>query len=122
MTKPKEERRKKPRARGAPGLTVGVKSQAPSADIRDISLSGVRFAVDEPIEFMTRLIMTLVVPGADASSDETAGGVHCEGAVVRCEPMDSGENSRYEVAVFFTQLDETAKKAIEEYVQTHENT
>jgi hypothetical protein len=121
MGKPKEERRKQPRVKASVGLMIGVEPQSPSADIRDISLSGISFIVDSPIEFMTQLVMTLVLPAADASSggsDNPDGRVQCEGAVVRCDPAGA-DDDRYEVAVYFMHLNETAKAAIEKYVRAN---
>ena len=121
MAKPKEERRKLPRVKGTVGLLVGMESQSPTTDIRDISLSGISFITDSPIEFMTQLMMTLVLPTVDASSKGSKGAdsrVQCEGAAVRCEPVGVDGES-YEVAVFFMHLDETAKAAIEKYVRAN---
>jgi len=117
MAKPKNERRKQPRAKGTAGLMVGLKSQTPGTDIRNISLSGLCFTVEKPIEFMTQLIMTLIFPTEIASARESNGAVQCEGAVVRCEPLGSDTSNSYEVAVFFTHLEDGAKAAIEEYVK-----
>ena len=117
MAGPEKERRQQPRAKGTTGLMVGVESMTPSTDIKDISLSGVCFTVGEPLEFMTRLMMTLIFPSEVSPADEPGSAVQCEGAVVRCEPTESGEDDSYEVAVFFTHLEETAKVAIEEYVK-----
>lgn len=116
MTRPKKERRKQPRAKGTAGLVVSMESGTPSADIKDISLSGISFTVDSPIEFMTQLMMTLIFPTESTPSHGSDEGVRCEGAVVRCEPADA-DGDRYEVAVFFRHLDETAKTAIENYVR-----
>jgi hypothetical protein len=116
MAGPKKERRKEPRARGKVGLRVGVESMTPSADIKNISLSGICFTVGKPLEFMTKLMMTLIFPSDTSSAKASGGAIQCEGAVVRCEPVASGEDDSYEVAVFFTHLEEIAKAAIEEYV------
>ena len=118
MTKSRGERRKKPRAKGIAGLAVGLASQGRSADIIDISLSGLRFTTDEPIECMTQLVMTLVVPATNPSSGEKSTDVQCKGAVVRCEPSGPDEDCSFDVAVFFTSLDDAARETIEEYVQT----
>ena len=98
---------------------VGVESQKPTADIRDISLSGVCFTINESVEFMTRLMMTLIFPAGHGSPNESERIESCEGAVVRCEPADSDKDSLYEVAVFFTHLEESTKEAIERYVSLH---
>jgi hypothetical protein len=62
-------------------------------------------------------MMTLIFPTENASAQGLRGAIQCEGAVVRCEPVDADMNSGYEVAVFFTHLENTAKAAIEEYVK-----
>ncbi len=120
MRKPIKERRKHPRARGA-DLTVGAEPQVPEVRVRDISLSGVSFEVNSPIEFMTRLVMTLVFPARAASVGHTAtpNSIQSEGVVVRCDPAQEDNGNQYEVAVFFTHLDNAAKEAIENYVRTH---
>ena len=121
MTRPAKERRKHLRAKGAEGLTVGVEPQAPGVPVRDISLSGVSFTLDAPVEFMTRLMMTLVFPSGRSPERQPSApaAVQCEGAVVRCDPVRDGREGCYDVAVFFTHLEDSAKEAIEEYVQTH---
>jgi hypothetical protein len=121
MAKSRKERRRHPRAKGAADLLLGVDSRTPGAPVKDLSLSGVNFIVDEPIEFMTRLMMTVVFPTRDASKGKSSApaDIQFEGAVVRCEPVKSGDDEKYEVAASFTHMDEAARSAIEEYVQTH---
>ncbi len=121
MARPKEEKRGQPRAKGAADLLVGVDSQTPGAYINNISLSGINFTVDTPIEFMTRLMMTLVFPDQNSSQGKAvpSRGILCEGVVVRCEPVSENDEERYEVAAFFIHLDEVTKDAIEIYIQTH---
>lgn len=121
MTKLTEERRRQPRAKGTSGLTVGLGPESATIQVKDLSLSGICFRTKKPIEFMTQLMMTLVFPAASASQSQAANPdtVRCEGAVVRCDHTSAKRENQYEIAVFFTHLDENAKRAIEEYVQTH---
>jgi hypothetical protein len=121
MAKPKVERRKQPRVRGAAGLRLGSAPHAAGLQVKDISLSGLSFRISRPIEFMTRLMMTLILPiqSDPAGQPETPTSVPCEGAVVRCEPVHGSDVDQYEVAVFFTHLDDTAREAVEEYVKAH---
>ena len=119
MTKPAKERRRKRRVTGVEGLAIGLDSQTSAAAIIDISLSGVRFLTQKPVEFMTKLMMTLIISGDGSAPKTSRTGVQCEGAVVRCEPIGRGEDGRYEVAAFFTHLDEEAEKTIGEYVHAH---
>lgn len=118
MAKPTEERRKQLRVGGTPDLTVSLKSSATAVQVRDISLSGISFRTNGPLEVMTQLMMTLVFPAKSIPTGQaTSKSIQCEGAVVRCDPLNKGNGNWYETAVFFTLLDDTAKKAIEEYVQ-----
>lgn len=121
MAEPKVERRKQPRARGADGLRLGAEPHAAGVQVKDISLSGLSFRASRPIEFMTRLMMTLMLPdySDQTGRPESPTSVQCEGAVVRCEPAHGGNGNQYEVAVFFTHLDDTVKEVVEQYVKTH---
>ena len=118
--KPTKERRAQPRAKGTPRFTIDLKSKGPAVQVRDISLSGISFKAAGPIEFMTRLKMTLEFPADQTLKKSTPpGSIQCEGAVVRCDPIGNGNKGAYEVAVFFTQLSDYAKKVIGEYVHAH---
>ncbi|UCD59151.1 MAG: PilZ domain-containing protein, partial [Candidatus Hydrogenedentota bacterium] len=66
-------------------------------------------------------MMTLVFPGQSDPADqpEPPTSIRCEGAVVRCDPVQGSPGNQYEVAVFFTHMDDAAREAIEEYVKTH---
>jgi hypothetical protein len=70
---------------------------------------------------MTKLSMTLVFPAEyDPKTKETSHtGIECEGAVVRCEPAEENTETLYDIAVFFTHLDEDAERMIAEYVDAH---
>ena len=115
------ERRGQPRVKGTTGFTVEFEPKTPAVEVKDISLSGIRFRTNRPIEDMTRLMMTLVFPDEPTSKGKEMApdGVQCEGAVVRCDAIGKGSKTLYEIAVFFTQLSDDAKRAIEDYVYTH---
>ena len=121
MKKPAKERRKQPRVTGTHGFTVDLRSGAPAIQVKDISLSGISFRTNSPLEFMTRLMMTLVFPAKELlTAQSNSVRIQCQGAVVRCDPMGKDEENSYEAAVFFTQLDEKARETIDEYVQKHQ--
>ncbi|MBI4831628.1 MAG: PilZ domain-containing protein [Candidatus Lindowbacteria bacterium] len=122
MTNGHSERRAKPRARGAEGLTVKAEPNLPAVQVKDISISGVSFRTRHPVEFMTRLMMTLVFPDhfAARGAAGTTAKTKCEGAVVRCVPLYEGNGGHYEVAVFFTSIDEVGREMLEKYVKAHQ--
>ncbi len=73
---------------------------------KNLSCNGVLCHVDKVIPEMTRIEMVLKLPD---------GNVLCRGTVVRVEKNFSGDNS-YDVAIFFDELPESAKKKIEDFV------
>jgi hypothetical protein len=121
MVEPKIERRRQPRAKGADGVSVGIDAHVTGVQVKDISLSGLCFRLEYPLELMTRLIMTLVFPQERPAGHPSgmSGGIQCEGTVVRCEPALDDYGKGYEVAIFFTKLDEAGRKAVEHYVSNH---
>ena len=122
MRKPRTERRQQPRVRGVAGLTVGAEPHVKGVSVRDISLAGLSFRANQPISYMTRLMMTLIFP-ADADSaghsKKDATRIRCEGAVVRCDPVSGSEGREHEIAVFFTHMDDASREAVEEYIKAH---
>jgi hypothetical protein len=100
------------------GLTVGAQPHLDGVQVKDISLSGISFRMERPIEFMTRLMMHMVFPNRSSPDGQSFmyGSIQCEGAVVRCAPVSDDNGNQYEIAVFFTHLEEAARKAIQDYV------
>jgi hypothetical protein len=119
VSQSRADRRRHPRAKGVAGLTVGAGSEVIGVQVKDISLNGLSFSINRPVEFMTRLEMTLAVPHLSDRDGRSRvpSKIQCEGAVVRCDPI-GGRGNRYEVAVFFTNMDDEAREAIGEYVRT----
>lgn len=85
----------------------------------NISSSGIYFRADHFIEPMTKLDMTLELPtrmDSQGLADKYAAA-RCEGIVVRVLPETEGADvEHYEVAVFFTQIDEDGMKNLSEHI------
>ncbi len=84
----------------------------------NISSSGVYFRSDKYLEPMTKLAMRLdvTVPGTDQESPDRAP-VSCEGIVVRIEPeFETAAADKYEVAVFFTQIEPEGMTNLERHI------
>lgn len=85
----------------------------------NISSSGVYFKADHFIEPMTKLDMQLELPvsqDADGVADRYATA-RCEGIVVRVLPEIEGPDvAYYEVAVFFTQIDEDGMQHLSDHI------
>jgi hypothetical protein len=82
----------------------------------NISTSGIYFRSDHFIEPMTKLGMSLQLP---LSGDNTAEipEAKCEGLVVRILPEFEADGiDSYEVAVFFTQIEEDGLDFLEQHI------
>ena len=91
---------------------------ADSAKVKSLNVSanGVYFSSTKYIPVLTKLDITLDLPHRDAG--ETAGGnVVCRGVVVRTEPEEeSAEQKEYQIACYFTSIDEADKETLESYI------
>lgn len=124
MTQQGVERRKSQRVDATLKLEVQVPvdggSQSASLETVNISSSGIYFKSDHFIEPMTKLEMMLELPiRLDEATDSVeVASVPCEGIVVRVTPEDvtAGCDS-YEVAVFFTGIDELGLQHLEEHIE-----
>ncbi len=107
------ERRHHPRVPGT-DLPFRLQGEYPApVRVRDISRSGVAFYAEEAIPVMTRVRFLLEIPG-DGSPRVTAG----EGVVVRCERL-APALEHYEVAIFFHDMEPTAREYLADYVREH---
>ena len=86
-----------------------------SAVVRDISLSGVRCITQEPLKPMALVALRLVLPSGRPGEDAW-DEVPCEGIVVRCHVLESGEESRYESAILFKDLGPRERETIATFV------
>lgn len=108
MTSPSRERRRAPRALADFSIQLNPKQGATPARVKDLSAIGLCCTTTARLNEMALVGIDLQLPG---ESKRHA----LQGAVVRCEPDESAKGS-YELAVFFTQIDEAAKKALGAFV------
>jgi len=82
----------------------------------NVSANGVYFSSDKFIPELTKLDITLDLPTA---KDEKARGdaVVCSGVVVRTEPPEEDASvGTYEIACYFTSIDEADQETLEAYI------
>jgi hypothetical protein len=122
MTSANDERRVHPRAsaelrvqlsgtgaRGADSITVST---------LNVSTGGVYVQVPRFIEPLTKLFLTMLVPGPTPSEEPIF--VDTEAIVVRTIPEQSSpEKDRSEIACAFLDLDDDHRDVINRYVLTH---
>ena len=108
MSRAQSERRSAPRASADLPLHVAGKGGPRPARLQNISQSGLCCHYDEPVAEMTVMEVDLVLP-----DDEPR---RVRGVVVRCEKEQEAKARGYEVAIYFTDLEATTRKAIRSYV------
>lgn len=108
MTNSPRERRRAPRAVADFPIQLNPAGQATPARLKDLSAIGLCCTTSAKMQEMSIVGIDLQLPG---ESKRHA----LQGAVVRCEPT-RGSKSSYELAVWFTQIDDAAKKALGAYV------
>ena len=122
------ERRRAPRILVEMPVTLAVgeitERVSVPAVVEDVSLSGVRCVTARAIGVMTQVGLTLVLP-ADPGGDTSLGSttIACRGAVVRSIEIGAnaeagGGDARYQTAIFFTNMAESDRVALQEFLQT----
>ncbi len=105
------DRRRAPRFQADLPVTLSGRDVDASARLKDISALGLCCQFPEAVPEMT-----LVQVRLDLAKEQD---FLAEGAVVRCEPIPGGKGDpRYEVAVFFTNIDKDSRKCLDAYLGT----
>ena len=116
------EKRKYPRIKDE-----GVSLKVESGDINiitktlDLSASGVYCKVEKEIPLLSRIRITLVIPGSakNSSSRQKNLTIATEGVVVREHPVIvDGKFMHYDVAIFFDQISQRDKQHILDYTSS----
>lgn len=82
----------------------------------NVSANGVYFSSNVYIPVLTRLDITLDLPPADKTA-RTGETVVCSGVVVRTEPEEETPGTDdYQIACYFTSIDESDKETLESYI------
>ncbi len=124
MSDATHERRKGQRVDASLKLEVAIprpdgSAQPVTLETLNISSSGVYFKADHFIEPMTKLDMQIELPvalDAEGVPDKYATA-NCEGIVVRVLPETEGPDvAHYEVAVFFTQIEEEGMRHLSDHI------
>lgn len=113
LHKPSHERRQAPRAGAPRDLAMRLVGRPDVLEIRDLSASGVCCTIAQPLAVMTQVHLVLLVPRSGAAPRE----VPTDGVVVRCVKNSRGASpTGYEIAVFFTGLDDADRNTLASYV------
>jgi hypothetical protein len=93
--------------------------QLSSFETVNLSISGLYFKSDRPMEPMTRFELEIMFPGDNGDPGDGGGPVSVkgEGTVVWAAPdVDAPGSDRFEVGVFFSRLDPAGKKRLAAHV------
>jgi len=102
-------------ARLAMEITLGGGNRA-AAESLNVSANGVYFASRAFIPVLTRLRVTLELPGETGSASRVA----CDGVVVRTEPeVETSSVREYQVACYFTDISDSDRERLEAYILRH---
>ena len=110
------ERRRQPRITADLPLKIGGEDLAVITQTRNISTLGVYCQVDTELPLMTKVSITLFAP-VPAKNKVTTRKLDCEGIIVRSEPVAGDDGvTRYNVAIYFSNLTDADRKLIARYV------
>src|SRR5262245_57569 len=108
MSPSPRERRRAPRVLADFPIQLNPTQGATPARLKDLSAIGLCCTTTQALPEMALVGIDLQLPGTSRR--------HClQGAVVRCEPART-EKGSFELAVYFTQVDEVARKALGAFV------
>ena len=119
MQSPQSDRRGKPRVKAglAAQFSNEMGNEAMAAETMNLSMSGVCCQLHHPVEPLTKVKLTLLVPEPKGKKSTRTAVVCAEGIVVRCEdPIPGEDTARYEIACAFTSLRDKDRKILQAYV------
>lgn len=101
------ERRRAPRALADFPIQLSPEQGATEARLKDLSTIGLCCTTPQEVPELSQVGIALQLPNGHEQHQVI-------GAVVRCEAEEEGDN--YEVAVYFTEIGEDTKAALEAFV------
>lgn len=118
MTKPTRERRQAPRISAKLAMQVAGTDEASVVTTESINLSasGIQFGSRQFLSPLTKVALTLILP-AFGRRLRRERMLQVQGVIVRCEERTGlRQQTRYELACYFTDLAEGDRELIEQYV------
>jgi PilZ domain len=116
MSKP-EDKRRHPRI--AQRLKVKSSSREPQLELEtiDLSVGGLRCTAPVFLPPMTKMALSLVLPGTPGAGDGHEQVVNGEAVVVRSDPpAPARPGDLYRVALFFSRMDEADRKRLQDFL------
>ncbi|MBN1871856.1 MAG: PilZ domain-containing protein [Candidatus Omnitrophica bacterium] len=108
-----KEKRQTPRIEKKLPLKVMEGDYCTVVETKNISATGVYFTTDKPLPLMSKVMITLLLPGTRSKNKK----IVCSGTVVRIVPIDSEKKQIFETAIFFDDVTDKTREAISRYVK-----
>ncbi len=111
------ENRKYPRIKKRLQFKIKTDDFVVVTETINLSCIGVSCQVTEKIPYMTRLKIVLELPCSDEKKEDIC--VECYGVVVRVEKVLSKSLAitAYNIAIFFSEIDESEREKLSDYIQ-----
>lgn len=93
------------------------KDFAISTETKNISANGAYCAVSQPIEPMTKLMLTLLLP-LKKTKVKRIKKINCQGVVVRQGKNSGNKKYPYWIGIFFHEIDNQDRKFLQSYVNS----
>lgn len=108
------ERRRLPRVPTDLPLRLTFKDRTIETRIQDLSGSGIRFRAPAALPILSRVQIALELP--DGTPGQPGASIAITGVVVRCREGEAQGESRYDTAIFFEDLSESARARLARFV------
>ncbi|HET6348621.1 MAG TPA: PilZ domain-containing protein [Candidatus Krumholzibacteria bacterium] len=113
---PHVERRGSARVPARLAMEIILGGDRATAESLNVSANGVYFSSRAFIPLLTRLRVTLELPGEGGATSR----VSCDGVVVRTEPEAPASSAReYQIACYFTEISDADRTRLESYILRH---
>jgi len=110
------ERRRLPRVAADLPLRLTFRDKTVETKIHDLSGSGIRFKAPAPLPILSRVQIALELP--DATPGHPSASIAITGVVVRCLEGEAGGEARFDTAIFFEDLSESARARLARFVSS----
>ena len=108
-----KEKRSTPRIEEKLPIRVAEGDYQAVVETKNVSASGVYFITEKPMPLMSKVVITLLLPGGPRKNTK----IECSGTVVRVVPVPAQDKTTYETAIFFDDITEKSKNIISRHVK-----
>jgi len=113
-----KDRRQSRRVTARSSLVIETPEGAVPASLKNVSMAGIACTTRQAFSEMADLQVRLELPALPGEEKERRT-IEARCAVVRCQPLRRGNaRRRFDLALYFTELDEPTKTTLAEFIRT----